>query len=723
MTKNIVRRRIFSFHLMGVTILIVSLLFSIFVYPWVFERSIEMFINLFECLKFYFFTLFGIDSVPPAGIGMVSGVDHSVAFPIDWESFKLKFVEFWQQFFNGDNFLNWTVDFSSVMLIALTIIQLFIIFGVLIRLILSLYLESKNNNYGEDTKSLKRFKKFEKFLEPIKNWVVRFKVFFRECKFPYKKIFIAIWLYNFNIYTIIGETLAYLFYLVCYLDFSNFYTQIYKLVFDISLMFKALPWYIWLYLFVCFVRKWRIKRALKKLAYMLAQNCDFINSLSLASLFTGPMNFGKTKALTSMSLTQVMLFKESAKDTLFKIDFKFPYFPFVKFERCLRSAIKSRRVYNLATCETFVRQRRRMFEFGSKYGFGKDYLFDYDYNEFGLTYNNGMYLENLFDCLETYAKAYFIYTLDCSLIVSNYAIREDNVLETLDNFPIWDFEFFERDPNKLDDISYYSKILDFDVLRKGRKVIPSNELSDTLEFGVVSITELDKERGNSQDTKELKKMVEVANQKNDLFNYSLKMGRHPSTIDFKPYIKFFFDLQRSMKVDADLREVCGEVLDITGTQERELAMPWFFVEEFLYGLLIPKFKDTYEMYRFYHGNNTLFMYLLRKFCIPLHNHYLNIYNKFGYDICFFNMQNGKLDDVGVEKKYYIMYKKDFANRYSTDSHADFYRQASLKKSKGLADYQAYKSSRASLEELKLQNSYFIRDIDNAFSDDCSEDKK
>ena len=59
-----------------------------------------------------------------------------------------------------------------------------------------------------------------------------------------------------------------------------------------------------------------------------------------------------------------------------------------------------------------------------------------------------------------------------------------------------------------------------------------------------------------------------------------------------------------------------------------------------------------------------------------------------------------------------MYKKDFARRYCTDSHSDFYRKASLKKKFGLIDYPSYDSERASLDELRQQNSYFIRDLDN-----------
>ena len=38
----------------------------------------------------------------------------------------------------------------------------------------------------------------------------------------------------------------------------------------------------------------------------------------------------------------------------------------------------------------------------------------------------------------------------------------------------------------------------------------------------------------------------------------------------------------------------------------------------------------------------------------------------------------------------------------------------LKKKKSLIDYPSYSSSRATLDELRSQNSYFIRDLDNVY---------
>ena len=52
----------------------------------------------------------------------------------------------------------------------------------------------------------------------------------------------------------------------------------------------------------------------------------------------------------------------------------------------------------------------------------------FDGGRYGFTYDTGLKVEELFDVLETYAKLYFIYVIESSLLVSNYSIREDFVL-------------------------------------------------------------------------------------------------------------------------------------------------------------------------------------------------------------------------------------------------------------------------------------------------------
>ena len=54
-----------------------------------------------------------------------------------------------------------------------------------------------------------------------------------------------------------------------------------------------------------------------------------------------------------------------------------------------------------------------------------------------------------------------------------------------------------------------------------------------------------------------------------------------------------------------------------------------------------------------------------------------------------------------------MNKKIYARRFSTDCFSDYFNEMARKSKVGLNDYMEYATEKASVEELKLQNSYFI----------------
>ena len=223
--------------------------------------------------------------------------------------------------------------------------------------------------------------------------------------------------------------------------------------------------------------------------------------------------------ITDMALSQEVMFRQKAFEILQKADMKFPYFPWICFEKELAACMEYGTVYNLATVKEWVNLKHSRFE---KHGNALWQLYGYDCQRYGLTYNDALKTSELFDVLETYAQAFFIYALQTSLIVANYSIRTDNRLLSEDNFPLWALDFFSDGQRR----SRHSHILDFDVLRLGKKVLENNPKVGSFEFGVVAITEIGKERGNNLELREVKKKNDETNQKNDLFNSWLKMCRH-----------------------------------------------------------------------------------------------------------------------------------------------------------------------------------------------------
>ena len=68
-------------------------------------------------------------------------------------------------------------------------------------------------------------------------------------------------------------------------------------------------------------------------------------------------------------------------------------------------------------------------------------------------------------------------------------------------------------------------------------------------------------------------------------------------------------------------------------------------------------------------------------------------------------------DGKIEKKrYFIMSRKIYSRRFSTDCFSDYFNELAKNTKVGLADYREYATEKATVEELKLQNSYFINSL-------------
>ena len=379
---------------------------------------------------------------------------------------------------------------------------------------------------------------------------------------------------------------------------------------------------------------------------------------------------------------------------------KFPYFPWICLEMDLRKCMEYGTVYNLATVKEWANKKRLRY---ARNGDPQKRLYGYDIERYGMSYDDGLRVWQLHEVLSTYAQLYFIYIIESSLIVSNYSIREDNELLDDGNFPIWASNFF---PEYTALEGRHAHILDFDVLRLGKKVIENNPNAGSFEFGVVVISEVGKERGNNLELKEVKKSKEETNQKNDLFNSWLKMCRHSATVDNFPFIKVFTDEQRPESWGADARDLC-DILNVATSGKQKLAMPFYTIEEMITEWLFNWFISLYYDFRFRRGDNTLLVYVLKKITSFLFKRNARIYNKYGYSISRIEKERGTMDGKIEKKKYFVMNKKIYARRFSTDCFSDYFNELAKKTKVGLNDYVEYVSEKATVDELKMQNSYFI----------------
>lgn len=683
-----------------VALTIAFILFGVLVFGVAYQRVFEALIDLYGGFKYYLCVLFGLPTNDLPSVTDYSKVmEWTVILPSDFEGFKVNTTAYFSMLFSKENFLSWLSVTGAKVSVWAKVLTIFLPCVVVLIIVVKRIYATPNTRHNKDTFPLRIYKVVTRYtIEPLKRFLRQYFEFVKQHNSIWI-IWLIIWVFNLNFATVITEFFAFYFYFAVSFDFKAIYTQIVKLFIDLQVIVKHVPlWIILIFVWLIFER-WRKNLATAKLRRMENANRGFINDLPIVSMTCGSMGKKKTTIITDMALSQEVMFRNIAYGKLQETDMKFPNFGWITFEMELRKCMEYGTVYNLATVKEWIKVKRARYE---KHHNDLLQLYGYDSERYGLYYRDGLKTSYVFDMLSTYAQLYFIYVIQSSLIVANYSIREDNRLIDGGNFPIWSTDFFSKNSRP----SRHAHILDFDILRLGKKVLENNPSAGSFEFGVVAITEVGKERGNNLELKEVKKGTEETNQKNDLFNSWLKMCRHSATVDNYPFIKVFTDEQRPSSWGADARELC-DIVHIVSSGNTRLALPFFTIEDMLNEWLFNRFINLYEDFRFNRGDNTLLIYLLKKVTAFVYCRNTVIYNTYGYSISNIEKERGTMDGKTEKKKYYLMNKKIYSQRFSTDCFSDYFNDIAKNTKIGLNDYMEYQTEKATVTELKMQNSYFI----------------
>lgn len=705
-------------HYICAGITLAFILINIFCFPYTFPRLGEAIRDFGLSIGYHYATAFQIENNIVPSVTALSKMPFTISdrVPPTWELFKEKWDLYWQTFADGQTVIDYISSFRTGALtfsyLFSMLVPLFVVIGILV----VRQFNRKDNNYNVDSKPLKAFKRFsDKTYRPAKAWIIGFVDFVKDNSY-YLKLWAFIWLLGFNVISIVFEAFAFFFYFSVSLDVGNLYIQVYKLLLDLSVMFKFVPVPVWVIVGLIIFDKIRKKRGYDNLMHNELMNRGFINERGVFSLIVAPMRQGKTKFSVAMALSREVMYRDNAYEIILKCDLKFPYFPWINFENSIRKAMDNHSVFNLATCRRFVVSKMKKFY---KHPIEK-YLFGYDFKRYGMEYDNKKYIETLESVLLDYAQAYFIFIVQSSLIVSNYSIRVDDLIEDIGNFPARHADFFRTDSRYVEALSRHSKILDYDSLRMGKKV--AGESKFAFEFGVIDITEIAKERLNQNESDGIKRDSKDANQKNDGFDSWVKMCGHNATVDFKCFVNIYCDDQREQNLPASLREV-GEILRIEDSEKGYLAMPGFFVEELIYKISHRITEYLHKKVRYNQGGNTLLYYVLHTIGAKIENYYNRIYNIFGYDVLNVSVQDGAQDNDKKMHKFYISNKKDLSNRYSTDCLSDLLAVRALRATWGLDDSPSFPDNKATVEDFKKMNSYFFNAAIKELDKKKTENKK
>ncbi len=688
----------------SVLISVIFVLLGVFVFSSSSLRFVEALIEFVQSIAFYFCEICGIEhNIVPSVNAPSQVVGNMIKLPDNLDGFKENTQSFFSLFVSGENFIGWWQSLTGTLETLSKVLVLLLPCLIGLWFVIRWLYGRSNIRHNKDTVPLIVFKFLSRCTyQPLKRFIRGYACFLREHGWIWK-CWVAVWVFHFNLASILAGFLAYYFYFAVSFDLTTVYPQICRLFIDVQIPFRYFPY--WSLLFVAWhlFQRWRRRSALSRLRHYEARNCGFINELPIVSIACGSMGKKKTTAITDMALSQEVMFRQKALEILQRNDMKFPFFPWICFEKELQRCMEYGTVYNLATIKAWVGLKRTRF---MRHHNARWQLYGYDAQRYGFSYDDSLSVSTLFDVLETYAQAYFIYVIQSSLIVANYSIRSDNVMMDEGNFPMWLSDFFPQGHRQN---SRHAHILDFDVLRLGKKVIENNTNAGSFEFGVVAITEIGKERGNNLELQEKKKKDEEANQKNDLFNAWLKMCRHSATVDNFPFIKVFTDEQRPESWGADARDLC-DIVNIASSSKQKLAYPLYTIEDMIAEWSFNRFINLYYDFRFRRGDNTLLVHILKSITAWIWKRNNKVYNSYGYNTLKIEKERGTMDGKVESKKYYIMNRKIYARRFSTDCFSDYFNDMARQTRVGLNDYREYVTEKASVDELLAQNSYFINGL-------------
>ena len=153
--------------------------------------------------------------------------------------------------------------------------------------------------------------------------------------------------------------------------------------------------------------------------------------------------------------------------------------------------------------------------------------------------------------------------------------------------------------------------------------------------------------------------------------------------------------------------------------KKYISLPFCTLEEMVIEWIYTRFIDLYEDFRFKRGDNTLLIYVLKKIAAWLYKRNAVNYNLYGYSILRIEKERGTQDGKKKKQKYYLCNRKIYNRRFSTDCFSDYFNEQARKTKVGLNDYAEYSAVKATVSELKQQNSYFINSL---YKCDGEEDK-
>lgn len=299
----------------GITVIITvtTVILGAFVFRSSYLRLWETLQDFGLSVAYYFSLIFKGESDIVPTVNIFSNIFKVSGYlPTTAEEYKQQIAKFFTTFVSKENFNLWLAGLrNGAEKISKGIVLLMPCLVALWFIVKRIY-SATNTKHGENTKPLKVVLFInDKVLLPVYRLICGLVEFIKPKKYVWIT-WIAVWLLNLNLVSIVMAFLAFYFYFAISFDIPAVFIQIAKLIIDLQVVFKTIPPWVFIIAGVFVWNKIRKSRALNKLKHFEARNCGFINELPIVSMSCGSMGRRKTTLITDMALSQEVMFRQEA---------------------------------------------------------------------------------------------------------------------------------------------------------------------------------------------------------------------------------------------------------------------------------------------------------------------------------------------------------------------------------------------------------------------------
>jgi hypothetical protein len=697
--------------------IVIVLLVAIFVYyeEWMFFPRVIISGKTFgEKIAAYFVFLTGGEYRPEYLLGQMSQVGSygSSVINIDFPGLWQDIVVYFRMLISLPVFLQWLLGLTDGAGNLVRFLMVFVLFVIIAIVWINGYFSENKRTWKHKSKPLVLWEKFRdgllhQFNLSMKNYALWFS------KTPYLLAAMTMLLFAFNVPSILMDFLGEYFYFFASFNLISICDVALADVISILGSFQWLPFFIRA-LIVYII--WRIITLLQgnRLVEgkLIPRDEKMVNSdTGVFTLILGKMRGGKTTLATAFARIANTIYHKNAFDNMARVSMMFPDFPFQALEKDIVRLAGKRRIVNMDQAAGFT---YRLFQKGA----GRpQILYNYDIAQKRAWFYDGACDIGLQDALAIYAESYWIYFHGGNLIASNYPIRTDDLKLDKGHLVLWDYSLFKRKNRKgLWSWSTLSHILVFDMLRFGKKAKSDNKYKDCGGPMVAVATEFGKEHGNMVTNQTYSANGEEANPKNDLLDYSLKLGGHLANVWHTNFFKFIADEQRSGSLSSNLVDVAQTIFTADPkNQEEKCAVRLFWLEPAILDFLLMIRNKFCTKYRYLREDNTLMFHIINSIGSLAYAIESRVYNRYGYKkirlpSCTAD-SSGNLKE-GDSETFFIINYIDYASRFESACMKDFLNSKKRDADRGFFDLPVYQGLMPSKEEWDEQGSYVVADLED-----------